>query len=94
MNERYPYTRFVSGAGELLSGAVALVLFLGGTTASCEQGGFGGFVSFVVTLLLAVLGYVAAMVWVETKRVALDIEESLRQIALRPDATPSEGPAA
>ena len=92
MNERYPYTRFVSGAGELLSGAVALVLFLGGTTASCEQGGFGGFVSFVATLLLAVLGYVAAMVWVETKRVALDIEESLRQIALRPDAPPSEGP--
>lgn len=94
MNERYPYTRFVSGAGELVAGAVALVLFLGGTTASCEQGGFGGFVSFVATLLLALLGYVAAMVWVETKRVTLDIEENLRQIAVRPGDEPGQGPSA
>jgi hypothetical protein len=77
MEDRYPFIRSVTGAAEIVAGAVALVLFLGGTMAACEQGGFGGFVSFVLTLLVAGLAYGAAMVAVECLRLLLDIRERL-----------------
>lgn len=81
MEDRYPFIRSATGAAEMVAGAVALVLFLGGTMAACEQGGFGGFVSFVLTLLVAGLAYVAAMIVVECLRLFLDIRERVDTIA-------------
>ncbi len=80
MEERYPFIRFVIGSAHLVAVAVAFVLFFGGTARACELGGTGGFVSFVVTLALAAVGYVGAMVWAESLRVFLDIEENTQQL--------------
>ena len=92
MKDRYPYIRFVIGSAQLVAGAVALILFFGGTSAACEQGGLGGFISFIVTLILVGVGYVAAMVWVESLRAFLDIEENTRQLLT--EAQKSSAPAA
>jgi hypothetical protein len=80
MEDRYPYIRFVADAAQVVAGAVAVILFLGGTMNACEYGGFAGFVSFIVTLVVTGVGYIAAMVWVESLRVFLDIEASTRDI--------------
>jgi len=78
MEERYPYIRFVVGAAPAVAGAVAFLLFMSGTLSACERGGFGGFVSFVVGVVVAGVGYIAAMVGVESLQVFLDIEEHTR----------------
>ena len=80
MEDRYPYIRFVIGSAKMVAGAVALILFFGGTSAACDQGGLGGFISFIVTLIVVGVGYVATMVWVESLRVFLDMEENTRQL--------------
>jgi hypothetical protein len=80
MPERYPYIRFVIGISQQLATAIAVVLLFGGLLRSCEAGGFFGFVSFVLTLFVAGVGYVVTMVSVESLRVFLDMEESARHI--------------
>jgi hypothetical protein len=80
MQERYPYIRFVVGISQQLASAIAVILLFGGLLRSCEVGGFSGFVSFVLTLFVAGVGYVVTMVSIESLRVFLDIEESARQI--------------
>lgn len=97
MEERYPYIRFVIDAGQVIAGAVALIFFLGGTVSSCQQGGFGGFIGFLISIAIACIVYVAVMVWIETLHVFLDIENSTRQLqaAQRPPAeSPPSTPAA
>ena len=90
MEERYPYIRFVIDAAQVIAAAVAVITLLSGTACSCHQGGFGGFFSFVVTILIAAATYVAVMVCIESLRVFLDIENSTRQAlaAQRPPAAP------
>ena len=79
MEERYPYIRFVTGAAPTAASAVALVIVLGGTAAACETGGFGGFVSFVVTLLFASVAFIATMVSAEFLKLVLDLERHIRE---------------
>jgi hypothetical protein len=79
MEERYPYIRFVIDAAQLIAGAVALIVLLGGVVSSCHHGGFGGIVSFVITLVFAAVAYVVVMVEIEVLRVLLDIEQTTRQ---------------
>ena len=90
MEERYPYIRFVIDAAQVIAGAVAVVVLLSGTVCSCHHGGFGGFFSFVATILIAAAAYVAVMVCIESLRVFLDIENTTRQAlaAQRPPAAP------
>jgi hypothetical protein len=80
MEERYPYIRFVIDAAQIIAGAVALIVFLGGTVSACHRGGFGGFVGFVIAIAVAGVVYVAVMVQLETLRVLLDIESGTRQL--------------
>lgn len=80
MQERYPYIRFVVGIAQQLAAAIAVIVLFGGLLRSCEIGGFSGFVSFVFTLFVAGIAYVATMVSVESLRVFLDIEENARRI--------------
>ncbi len=97
MEDRYPYIRFVIDAAQVIAGAVAIVVFFGGTVSACSRGGFGGFVSFVVTILIAGVTYVAVMIEVEILRVFLDIESATRQLlaaANRPAAPTASTPAA
>jgi hypothetical protein len=97
MEERYPFIRSVTGTAEIVAGAIALIVFLGGTMAACEQGGFGGFVSFVLTLLVTGLAYVAAMVTIESLRLRLNIAEQVstiaKQLASRRTESGGEGSA-
>ena len=79
MEDRYPYIRFVIDAAQLIAGAVAVVIVLGGLVSSCHHGGFGGIVSFLVTLACAAVAYVVVMVEIEVLRVLLDIEQTTRQ---------------
>ena len=81
MEERYPYIRFIIGAAPAVAGAIAVILFLGGTLSACERGGFGGFVSFVVTLIVAGIGYIGTMVCVEALQAFIGIEEHTSEIA-------------
>lgn len=80
MEDRYPYIRFVIDAAQVIAGAVAFIVFLGGTLSACGRGGFGGFLSFVVTIVMALVVYVAVMIEVELLRVFLDIENTTRQL--------------
>jgi len=80
MEDRYPYIRFVIDAAQVIAGAVALIVLLGGTVSSCQQGGFGGFFSFLVTIVVAVAAYVVIMVRIEALRVFLDIEAATRRL--------------
>jgi hypothetical protein len=91
MEERYPYIRFVIDAAQVIAGAVALIVILGGTLSSCHRGGFGGFISFVLTVGIGAAAYVVVMVRIESLRVFLDIESSTRQAlaAQRPPAAPA-----
>ena len=79
MDERYPYIRFVIDTAQLIAGAVALVLLLGGTAASCHHGGVGGLLEFVLTIVIAGLSYVAVMVRIDALRVLLDVERAMRE---------------
>ena len=79
MEDRYPYIRFVIDAAHLIAGAVAVIIVLGGAVSSCHHGGFGGVFSFLITLALAAVVYVAVMVKIEVLRVILDIEQAARQ---------------
>ncbi|MFI5365042.1 MAG: hypothetical protein ACHQ4J_05415 [Candidatus Binatia bacterium] len=90
MDERYPYIRFVIDAAQVIAGAVALIVLLGGTVSSCHCGGFHGLVSFVMSVGIAAVAYVVVMVCIETLRVFLDIESAARQTlaAQRPPAAP------
>ena len=80
MRERYPYIQFIIDAGQIIAGALAVITFIGGTVSSCAQGGFGGFLSFLATILLAAVVYVVVMVRIEALRVFLDIENTTRQL--------------
>ena len=80
MEDRYPYIRFVIDAAQVIAGAVAFIVLLGGIVSSCGRGGFGGFVSFLVTVVTACVVYVAVMIQVEMLRVFLDIEGTARQL--------------
>lgn len=95
MEERYPYIRFVIDAAQLIAGAVAVIILLGGTISSCHQGGFGGVTSFVITVAIAGVAYVAVMVRIESLRVFLDIESATRQwqAARGQPVTPPSGTA-
>ena len=79
MEDRYPYIRFIIDAAQLIAGAIALLIVLGGTICSCHQGGFGGVFSFLITLACAAVAYVVVMVKIEVLRVILDIEQTTRQ---------------
>ncbi len=97
MEDRYPYIRFVIDAAQVIAGAVAIIVFFGGTVSACSRGGFGGFVSFVVTILIAGVTYVAVMIEVEMLRVFLDIESATRQLLAavnRPAAPTASTPTA
>lgn len=84
MEDRYPYIRFVIDAAQLIAGAVAVMIALGGAVSSCHQGGFGGVFSFLLTMAFAAVAYVVVMVKIEVLRVLLDIEHTAR--APRPPA--------
>ncbi len=86
MHERYPYIQFIIDAGQIIAGALAVIIFIGGTVSSCHQGGGGGFFSFLVTILLAAAVYVVVMVRIEALRVFLDIESATRQLLAPPHA--------
>lgn len=92
MEDRYPYIRFIIDAAQLIAGAVAVIIVLGGAVSSCHHGGFGGFVSFLITLGLAAIAYVVVMVKIEVLRVLLDIEQTTRsrQVPQAP-SSPSAG---
>ena len=81
MDERYPYIRFVIDTAQLIAGAVSLVILLGGTAAACHHRGVGGLLEFVLTVVLAGLGYVAVMVRIDALRVLLDVERAMRETA-------------
>lgn len=87
MEDRYPYIRFVIDAAHLIAGAVAIVIALGGFVSSCHHGGFGGVVSFLITLAIAAVAYVVVMVKIEVLRVILDIEQTTRQTQARPSSS-------
>ncbi len=96
MEDRYPYIRFVLDAAQLIAGAVGVLILLGGTINSCHHGGFGGLVSFVITVAFAAVAYVVVMVKIEVLRVLLDIEGNARQLAAAqrpPGAPPVTGAA-
>ena len=80
MNDRYPYLRFVIGIAQGLAAVIAAVVVLGGLVNSCRIGGFAGFIQLIITVLVAGVAYVGTMVWVESMRVFLDIEEHTRQL--------------
>ena len=86
MEDRYPYLRFVIDAAQLIAGAVAVIIVLGGVVSSCHHGGFGGVFSFLITLAVAAVAYVVVMVKIEVLRVLLDIEQTTRQ-ASRPTSS-------
>src|ERR1043166_3316639 len=88
MEKRYPFIRFVIDAAQVIAGAAALIVLLGGTVNSCHHGGFGGFLSFLVTIGVAAIVYVAVMIKIEALRVFLDIESSLRQSRAAPHSSP------
>ena len=81
MDERYPYIRFVIDTAQMIAGAVALVILLGGTAASCHHGGVGGLLEFVLAVAVAGLAYVAVMVRIDALRVLLDVEAAMREAA-------------
>ena len=93
MDDRYPYLRFVIDAAQLIAGAVAVIIVFAGLLSSCHHGGFGGVVSFLVTLAFAGVAYVIVMVKIEVLRVLLDIEQSMRQAprGQQPSGSPSVG---
>jgi len=92
MEDRYPFIRFVIDAAQFIAGAVALIIVLGGTASACSQGGFGGFVWFLITLAVAVGAYVLVMARIDVLRVLLDIESSTRDLlAVRREAPPAGG---
>jgi hypothetical protein len=93
MDDRYPYIRFVIDAAHVIAGAVAAVVFLSGTLCSCHRGGFGGFISLVETVVLAAVAFVAMMVWIESLRLFVDIEETTRRAAAPPPSPPRETPS-
>jgi hypothetical protein len=93
MDDRYPYIRFVIDAAHVIAGAVAAIVFLSGTLSSCQHGGFGGFIAFVVTVVLTAVAFVAMMVWIESLRLFVDIEETTRRSAAQPPAPPPETPS-
>jgi hypothetical protein len=70
----------VVGISQQLAAAIAAILLFGGLLRSCEAGGFSGFVSFLLTLLVAGVGYVVTMVSIESLQVFLDIEENTREL--------------
>ena len=79
MEDRYPYLRFIIDAAQLIAGAVAVLIVLCGSVSSCHHGGFGGLFSFLITLALGAVAYVAVMAKIEVLRVLLDIEQTTRQ---------------
>ena len=86
MEDRYPFIRFIIDAGQVIAGAVALIVLLSGTVHSCHHGGVGGLIGFLVVLAVAAVVYVVVMVKIEVLRVVLDIESNTRQTTLRPPA--------
>jgi hypothetical protein len=84
--------RFVIGAAQPIAGAVAAIFVLGGLASACARGGFAGFVSFIVTLLLGVVIYVAIHVWIETLRVFVDIERNSRELLHATRESPASQP--
>jgi hypothetical protein len=84
MEERYPYLRFVIGAAQLLAGAVAAVVILGGTLRACHFGGFGGVVALLAAVIIASVAWIATMATIESIQLFLDIEQHTRKIAERP----------
>lgn len=94
MEDRYPYLRFVIGAAPLLAGAVAAVVFLGGTISACQQGGFAGFASFVLSAIVAGVAWIGAMVWIESIQLFLDIEQNTRKMASQAQSDSPPTPSA
>jgi hypothetical protein len=80
MGERFPYIRFVIDAAPVIAGVIAAIVVLGGAVSSCHQGGFGGFISFLIAVLFGAVAYVSVMVSIESLRALLDIESSTRQL--------------
>jgi hypothetical protein len=93
MEERYPYIRFVIDAGQVIAAALAVIVLLGGTMNACSQGGFAGFLSFAITIVVACVAYVAVMVHIEVLRAFLDIESNTREVLAAP-RHPGESPSA
>ncbi len=85
MNDRYPFLRFVTDAAAAIAGAVAVIVFLGGTLRACHLGGGRGLVSFLVVVAIAAVAYVVVRVKIEVLRLLLDLESNTRQ----PPAAPS-----
>jgi predicted lipid-binding transport protein (Tim44 family) len=93
MEERYPYLRFIIDAAQVIAGAVAVIVLLGGTFSSCHRGGFGGFFSFLIALAIAAVVYIVVMAKIEFLRALLDIESNTRQSTAQRQASTS-GPSA
>jgi Ni/Fe-hydrogenase subunit HybB-like protein len=92
MNDRYPYLRFVIDAAQVIAGAVAVIIFVGGTLRSCHVGGFPGFFAFLITIGIAAVAYVIVMVKLEVLRVLLDLERNTRQLPAAQHPDPASGP--
>jgi len=80
MDDRYPFLRFITDAAQVIAGAVALVLFFGGSMRACHHGGFGGLIGFLVAIVVAGLAYIVVMVKIEVLRVLLDLESNSREL--------------
>ncbi len=95
MGQRYPYIEFIIDAGQVIAGAIAAIIFIGGTVSACGHGGAGGFFSFLVTIVVAGAAYVLVMVRIEALRVFLDVENTTRQLLAQQQSaertTPSVG---
>ena len=94
MEDRYPYLRFVIGAAQLLAGAVAAIVFLGGTISACSRGGFAGFVAFLLWAGAAGVMWTAVMAWIESIQLFLDLEEHARKLATQSHKPADSSPPA
>lgn len=88
MAERYPYMRFVVEAAQPIAVGIGIVILFGGTISACHQGGAGGFLSFLISILVALAAYVALMVQFEALRLLLDVESTTRQILAQTAGAP------
>jgi hypothetical protein len=93
MGERYPYIRFVVSIAQMLAGTIGVVVLLGGMVTSCRMGGIAGFFQFFVSVAMAGVAYVGAMLWVESLQVFLDIEAHTRRLVDQARAPEGTGAA-
>ena len=94
MGERYPFLQFVIDAAQVIAGAAAVIVLLGGTASACHRGGVGGLFGFLIAVAAAAVVYVVVMVKIEVLRVIFDIESNTRQVGVAAPEPPTPPPTA